>query len=253
MTFNHPDHTRVPHLRRLWQTAFGDTDAFLDAFFSTAFSPERSLCAFDEGKLAGMLFWFDIFCDGRKMAYLYAVATDPHYRGRGVCRNLMEHTHSFLRARGYAGALLVPVDGGLRQMYAAFGYQNCTGICETFCAAGTAPAPLHRIDTGEFARLRRQLLPRGSVLQEGENLAFLETQVRFYKGTDFLLAAQPTEEGALFGTELLGNLSAAPGILCALGYPQGTFRTPGQKKPYAMFLPLAQDAPVPAYFAFSFD
>lgn len=253
MTCKHPAQNQIPLLRSLWKTAFGDTDDYLDAFFSTAFSPGRSLCAFQDGTLAGMLFWFDVSCEDRKMAYIYAVATAPAYRGQGICRELMTRTHELLRSQGYTGAMLVPVTAALRAMYASFGYCDCTFIGETFCAAGSKPVSVHRIDTAEYARLRRQLLPRGGVIQERENLAFLETQVTFFRGTDFLLAAQSTEEGTLFGTELLGNAAAAPGILRALGYAQGTFRTPGTTYPYAMFRPLTEHTAIPAYFGFSFD
>lgn len=253
MNCNYPAPEQLPLLRRLWKTAFGDTEEFLDAFFSTAFSPLRCRCAQAEGETAGMLFWFDVSLEQQKMAYIYAVATRPAHRGKGVCRALMADTHALLQSQGYAGALLVPVTEDLRSMYASFGYRDCTTVSETFCAAGNIPAPIHCIDREEYARLRRQLLPEGSVLQEGESLAFLETQATFYRGMDFLLAAQSTPEDALFGTELLGNPSAAPGILRSLGYPQGTFRSPGTKKPFAMFLPLKEDAPVPGYFGFAFD
>lgn len=253
MTCKHPSQSNIPELRTLWKRAFGDTEGFLDAFFQTAFSPERSLAAFFGEQLAGMLHWFDTELEGRKYAYIYAVATKPEFRGRGVCRELMVRTHGILKDRGYAGALLVPQTEDLRRMYAAFGYADCGSIREWFCAAGSKPVDIHVIDPSEYARLRRQLLPRGSVVQEGENLDFLQTQVCFYRGTDFLLAAQSTPEGALFGTELLGNTDVAPGILLSLGYAQGTFRSPGNQKQYAMFLPLTQDAPAPSYFGFSFD
>lgn len=253
MKFSHPAPEQLPLLRRLWKTAFGDTDSFLDAFFGTAFSPLRCRCAQTDGETAGMLYWFDISCRGRKMAYIYAVATHPAHRGKGVCRALMADTHALLKEQGYAAALLVPVTENLRGMYASFGYVACTTVSETFCAAGSSPAPIHSIDREEYARLRRQWLPPGGVVQEGENLAFLETQVSFFKGMDFLLAAQPTDEGALFGTELLGNAAAAPGILLSLGYSQGTFRCPGSKKPFAMFLPLTDGAEIPGYFGFAFD
>ena len=36
MTFDYPTPQQLPGLRQLWQQVFGDTDEFLDAFFSTA-------------------------------------------------------------------------------------------------------------------------------------------------------------------------------------------------------------------------
>ncbi len=253
MTFDYPTPEQYPILKQLWQTAFGDTQEFIAAFFENAFSPLRCRVAKINGETAGMLYWFDVSCRGQKMAYLYAVATHPHHRGKGVCRSLMSDTHALLKKQGYAAALLVPQTEALRNMYAAFGYRSCTTVSETFCAAGDSPAAIHQIDCVEFARLRREYLPEGSVIQEGENLRFLAAQVRFYRGSDFLLAAQEAEEGTLFGAELLGSNAAAPGILKALGCSQGTFRTPGTRKPFAMFLPLQEDVPAPSYFGFPFD
>ena len=253
MRFDYPTPAQLPILKQLWQTAFGDTDEFLQDFFSTAFSPLRCRIALVNEQTVGMLYWFDVTCRDQKLAYLYAVATHPEHRGQGICRRLMEDTQQLLQSQGYAGAILVPQTEELRAMYAAFGYTDCTTVSETFCACAAAPVEIHQIDAMEYARLRRLSLPENSVIQEGENLRFLDTQVQFYRGTDFLLAGQVLEEDTFFGGELLGSLSACPGILKSLGCSQGTFRTPGSKLPFAMFLPFTEDAVVPEYFGFPFD
>jgi hypothetical protein len=165
----------------------------------------------------------------------------------------MEDTHALLARQDYDGVLLVPQSEGLRRMYGSFGYCTCTTVSEIFCAAGEAPAEIHSITRDEYARLRRQFLPEGGAIQEGENLTFLETYGKFYRGTDFLLVAQPDGEGNLFGAELLGNAAAAPRILRSLGYSQGTFRLPGESLEFAMFLPLRPDAQAPDYFGLAFD
>lgn len=252
MKIDAPLSHQLPELKTLWQTAFGDPPAFIDGFFRTAYAPSRCRCLSLEGTVAAALYWFDISCRGQRMAYIYAVATDPQYRNRGLCRKLMEDTHTHLTLQGYRGALLVPEGDALRKMYAAFGYENGTTIREFVCAAGDAPAPMHRIDREEFARLRRNLLPEGAVLQEGENLRYLEGQVRFYAGMGFLAALQQ-EGDTVFCPEILGNPGMAPGILRALGAAQGTFRCPGGGEDFAMFLPLGEDAVKPAYFGFAFD
>lgn len=239
-------------LRRLWKDSFGDSDAFLDCFFSTAYSPERCRCLLADEELAAALYWFDVSCDGNKMAYLYAVATAPSCRGQGFCRALMESTHRHLAELGYHGTILVPDGESLTRMYAGMGYRPCCGIAEFFSAMGSDPVPLHRVDGAEYARLRRQLLPRGGVIQEEENLAFLETQAQFWAGLGFLLAAR-REEDTLHGLELLGDTTAAPGILSALGTAYGDFRAPGGSKPFAMFLPLTPGTEAPSYFGLAFD
>ena len=65
MIIKAPQPSHIPALRTLWKDIFGDTDAFLDSFFSTAFSPNRSLCAIIDDQIVGMLYWFDCTYSGQ--------------------------------------------------------------------------------------------------------------------------------------------------------------------------------------------
>lgn len=251
MRFDYPAEAQIPQLRRLWHQAFGDDDTFLDAFFAAGFSPQRCRCATENGLLAAALYWFDCEVEGRKLAYLYAVTTDMAFRRRGICRSLMEDTHGLLKKQGYCGAVLVPGATSLAAVYSPMGYRYCTQIREFFCTAAPEPVPLRPIDAAEYCCLRRRMLPEGAVLQEGQTLPFLETQTSFYAGQHLLLAAR-REGTALFGLELLGDPAAAPGVLSAMGVPQGRFRTPGEGRNFAMYCPFDGSA-APRYFAFAFD
>lgn len=249
MNIKHPQHKDIPGLRRLWQEAFGDTDAWLDAFFSTAFSEDRCLTAWVDGQLAAALYWLDCSCRDKKCAYLYAVATDRAFRGRGLCHSLMERTHALLRERCYAMAVLVPGSESLFRFYGSMGYRCFGGMRETFYTPSQTRIPLRQITAEEYAQARRALLPEGGIAQEGPTLAFLQTQAGFYAGDGFVLCAH-RERDTLFAPELLG--SAHPGaILNALSCREGTFRTSGDK-PFAMWLPLAE-IQKPEYFAIALD
>lgn len=242
----------IPGLRTLWKAAFGDEDAFLDQFFSTAFAPSRGRCILEKDEIQAVLYWFDVSCIDRKLAYVYAVATDPAHRGKGLCRALMEDTKTILKARGYDGILLVPQQKGLIRMYEGMGFVPCTTVSEFWCGPQIPAVPLHKVDTADYAQRRRALLPTGGVIQEVENLEFLQTQAEFYIGPGF--AAAVTADGDnLHCMELLGDPAMAPGIVMALGYSYGFFRCPGAGKPFAMFYPLTADCPAPAYFGFAFD
>ena len=252
MKTDHPSLCHRHQMRKLWQDAFGDTDAFLDCFYSTAYAPDRCLGIFIGEEMAAALYWIDCHVQEQKLAYIYAVVTAPSHRGKGLCRKLMADTHELLKSRGYSGSVLVPQKESLRQMYAGMGYQDAGGLTLFSCEAGTDPIPLRAVGPQEFAALRRSLLPENAVIQEGAGLDFLAQQLQFFTGDDFLLAAY-AENGTLHGIELLGNRNAAPGILKALDIPHGIFRTPGHNQPFAMFHPLANDAICPKYFGFAFD
>ena len=244
MNIDHPSLTQIPQLRALWKEAFGDTDAFLDHFYSKAFSPERCLCVMAGSDLAAMAYWFH--CG--EYAYIYAVATAKKHRGKGISHALMARIHEILTRSGYAGCVLVPGEESLRRFYRGMGYENCGGVHE-FDAQATTPLPLRKLSLTEYAALRRQYLPEGGVMQEGVNLDFLSCWAEFYEGKNTLLAAI-WEEGKLLVLELLGDAQEAPAIAAALGADTGWFRTPGDT-PFAMHRPLNQQTP-PKYFGFCF-
>ena len=242
MKIDYPLENQIDGLRTLWKEAFGDTDAFLDIFWDTAFSPDRCRCITVNDQVAAALYWFDCRLDERPIAYIYAVATAKAYRGLGFCRKLMDSTRSLLAELGYSGIILVP-EMHLIGMYESMGYAVCTRVGEFTCHAGENPVALQEINPEEYARLRRQYLPAGGVVQENENLQFLRTICKLYAGDGFVYAE---------GAELLGKTDAAPGILATLGKEKGSFRCPGEEKPFAMHLPLAEGA-APSYFGLAFD
>ena len=251
MVIDYPTAAQEPQLRSLWQLAFGDSEEFIAGFFAGGYSPRRCRCAAEGDDVAAALYWFDAEFRGQKFAYLYAVATHPDFRNRGLCRALMADTAACLTERGYDGALLMPQDLGLREMYGRMGFRDCCTLSEFACDAGEAVA-LHPVSRGEFAALRREYLPPDGVIQEGANLSYLERYAAFYSGEDFLLAAAPNGD-SLTSMELLGSAGAAPGILGALGFSHGRFRTPGTALPGAMFRPLRADVDAPGYFGLVFD
>lgn len=252
MNIIRPDETMIPGLRRLWKAAFGDTDEFLDSFFSAAYGPDRCRCVVIDGEPAAALYWFDCQLDNAKLAYIYAVATDPAHRGKGLCKSLMADTMDTLTSAGYNGAALVPQEPWLVEMYKGMGFAPCTAVSEFHVMAAADPIPVRKVDAAKFAALRRSLLPPGAVIQEGENLRFLETLAAFYAGPDWTAAAAEVD-GMLWCPEFLGDPALAAGLVKALGYREGGFRMPGVERPFAMFRPLAVDCHKPQYLGFAFD
>ena len=262
--FNEPNMDMLPQLRELWKEAFGDNDAFLDHFYRTAFDKSRCRIATVNNKLAAILYWFDCTIVNQRIAYVYAVATAKEFRGNGACHLLLENTHKHLKTLGYSSVVLVPGNEALVHLYEGCGYELCTKRSRVECDSEDMGVEIREISKDEFAALRRELLPANAVLQEGVNLDFLATQGRFYTGevtiaTDdstyqkhFVLSASIENEN-LYGMELLGDTSLAPGILHALNCKDGTFFTPGKDEPFAMYHPLTEDAIEPNYLGFAFN
>ncbi len=249
MQINCPLDTQIPGLRRLWQEAFGDSDAFLDAFFGLGYAPQRCRCITIDGQIAAAIYWFDCTWQNQKVAYLYALATARNFRGQGLAHALMDHVHRLLLSQNYAGAVLVPGNRALFSLYGEMGYipMNCA---EKIQVSAGKPIAVRKIDKAEYDRLRRCFLGQNDVILGAESHRFLSEVWELYAGNRWVLAAfdnGPT----LFGMELLGDVSAAPGILAALGKETGSFRIPGNK-PFAMYKPLASGG-IPDYYGLALD
>ena len=250
MITDFPKESHIPGLRALWKEAFGDTDAFLDSFFSTGFSLYRCLCIRKNSQILAALYWFDCRWQDKRIAYLYGVATAKSHRGQGLCHKLMQYAHMFLLQLGYSGIVLVPAKPELFAFYETMGYR-CFGGMDTRETAAADPASLQPISYKEYATLRKEYLPAGSVLQEGALLRFLGTYAQFYQG-DGCIFCSAEDSGKLMVYELLGNTDLAPNICGALGFDTATFRTPGTA-PFAMYRSLTEDNLAPTYFAFALD
>lgn len=212
-----PSENHIEGLQKLWAEAFGDADDFIRLFFDTTHSPDRCLVAFLGDEVLGALYWFDCEYQGQKLAYLYGVATVKKYRGMGVCHSLMAEYHSHLSALGYAGGILVPENRILFSFYRKLGYEVCSYVREFTCVAEKGDIRLHPLTKEQYATLRRKLLPENGVIQEGENLAFLQTYAQFYVGFNCRDASQQ----AHFLDELMENCVTA-GNMC----PKSFFENP---------------------------
>ena len=164
----------------------------------------------------------------------------------------MDDTHRHLAEHGYFGALLVPGNKKLFDMYEKLGYRTACYIGEFNVIADHTAIDLRCIDKEEYAALRRKYLPLGGVIQEKENLELANTFMKFYTGKDFLLAAR-IDKQQLIGVELLGNIQAAAGIVSALECKSSKFRIPDGNSPFAMYCALCTTSLLPRYFGFAFD
>ena len=253
MIIDLPSLSQTSELRALWCEAFGDSEEFFDLFLNTAYSSKRCRVLMLDGSVVAALYWFDCEYEGERIAYLYAIATKKAYRGRGICQALMNDTHAHLTALGYAAAILVPSEPSLFGFYERIGYTPCSSIQEFSCSASGENITLTQIDKLEYASLRRKYLPAKSVIQEKENLDFLTAQAKLYKGDGVLLAAH-VQGDKLIGLELLGDTSLSPRLVKAFGCSSGEFRSVGDSRRFAMYLPLDdKKLSPPAYLGFAFD
>lgn len=241
----------ITELRSLWKKAFGDSEAFMDDFFRIAYHKSRCRYIRRDGKTVCALYWFDVDCRCRKMAYLYGVATDPDYRGQGLASYLIEKTCKELQEKNYSGVLLVPGEQRLFEFYKRLNFFPCTTVNECACQA-EGYLLLRPLDKDEYGLLRRQLLPYRGVEQEGAFLELLESQYGLFAADGVLFCAAVQGDQA-FIAEYLGDVSKLPAAVGALGVKSAKVRTPGDERLFSMYRPLDDNAAAPLYFGLAMD
>ncbi|MDR2932150.1 MAG: GNAT family N-acetyltransferase [Oscillospiraceae bacterium] len=125
--------TMIPRLSRLWTACFGDSKAYTAYIFENLITPGHCVAREDHDTVSCMLFFepFTLKGGGQpfKGAYIYGVATDPAYRGRGLSTHLLEEAHTLLQSAGYSLSVLVPASESLFDFYAQRGYVPFSDIC----------------------------------------------------------------------------------------------------------------------------
>lgn len=120
----------VPAQRALWKLAFGDSDAYIDNFYHTYYRPERMVVLEEDGMLRSMTAWFDtaFVIPGqveRRAAYLYAVATHPDHRGRGLAARLLDGADDYFRSLDIPAVTTVPAEPSLHRFFGSNGFREC--------------------------------------------------------------------------------------------------------------------------------
>lgn len=111
-------------IRRLWQEVFGDEREFVDSFLVRYYSPERCVVRCEQGRVVSMAHIVPIETAAGRTAYIYAVATDPAFRRRGLGRSVVEECMTRARAEGFDAVALIPSEESLKSFYAALGFAD---------------------------------------------------------------------------------------------------------------------------------
>lgn len=110
----------------LWHTAFGDSDSDIDLFMELCFQKDNAIVCYDGKKLVSMLFLLpaEISFYGKEYPayYIYAAATSPDYRKRGIMGKMLGFADTVSIERGIKFLFLVPANEHLFDYYEKFGY-----------------------------------------------------------------------------------------------------------------------------------
>ena len=200
---------------RLYDMAFpGEPEAFTRAMFDR-YAPEHLRTVCEDGEPISMLFSIPypiITASGTLDArYLYAVATHPDHRGKGLAKCLL------LQEAAEHPVFLRPMSESLFDYYGKVGFSPFSPI-EITTGDAAAPSGAERlISSAEFLTLRDALAPLPHCRPTKDFLSLYENGggTAAY-GSDAVALFERTEDGILF-KEYWGDPVFAPRLASFLG------------------------------------
>ena len=122
-------HCDIVALRELWTVTFNDSPLFLDRFFGRLFVPDNCLVTEKDGQIASMLFLLKATASRLQgdcpLRYVYACATHPDFREKGLMGQLLEEAVQLADKEGF-GLILIPATEPLFDYYKHFGFTQPT-------------------------------------------------------------------------------------------------------------------------------
>ena len=197
----------IPAQRELWKLAFGDSDQYIDNFYNTYYRPDRVVVLEEDGVVQSMTAWFDtaFVLPGQgeyRAAYLYAVATHPDCRGRGLAGKLLSGADEYFRSLAIPAVTTVPAEPSLHNFFGANGFRECFRILGGSLWQEEIPLPppnlLRPASTEEYGQVRETLL------RDIPHIAYPEDALTYQAGCCAL------GDGGLF----VGDTPAGPVCLC---------------------------------------
>lgn len=249
-------------IARLHELCFGDGPEAMELFRALRYRPEDCFLWEEDGRPLAIAHAFPMSLalgDGLRApaVYVYAVATHPRARGRGLSTRLMEYLWDEVSRRGARAALLVPAGEGLFDFYRQRGYREVCQVREGGEAllsrpeARQGPLPhLVEISPRRYLELREEQL--GRVPHAVWDLRQAVYQEALGKGSDGGLYAfrQGSREMGCCAVEVYGGAAHVkelllPGGLAAPGAAALSARWPGQKVELRMPALQGRDWPFP--------
>lgn len=276
MAFRVSEQRDLPALKQLWKLAFGDEDEYIEHFFARYYAPQRMLVLEEEGQVRAMTARFDVplvCADGTSVpsAYLYAVATHPDCRGRGLAGRLLDFAGKWLGERGYACLTTVPARPDLHAFFARNGFEEGFALFrEEYAHPGEGERAVLTPVSGEtYGALReKQLAGRAHAAYSAAALDYQHGACALSGGGLYRVGADgcacvDVSGDTVFVKELLVTDVSAALRAIATCHPGKRYqvRTPwdgkGERWDFAMIRPLRPmpewDNTQPGYFGLAFD
>lgn len=207
-----------PALLALWESTFRDAPRYASNCIDIFAGTENVLVAQNpEGLAIAMLLAVPCGIGAHRGVYLYALATRPDCRGRGVMAALMEESDSLASMRGAAFSVLIPATEKLYGYYRRHGYDETLYLrhlaLDGVMSGGAADVKTEIPHAEKIVALRQRWMPYPTVAFSGPGAVLVASDLAetpaFVAEGEKGYALYCAVNGALLVAELAAESDAA--------------------------------------------
>ncbi|MBQ7956978.1 MAG: GNAT family N-acetyltransferase [Clostridia bacterium] len=111
-------------LIKLWYDCFGDGEKFVSAFLDCFLKEDTAYVCEESGKVVSVVYALDCMIGHKKCCYFYAIATDSHFRRRGLARQEIEFLIDYKTKQGAEIFLLTASNEKNNAYYKHLGFED---------------------------------------------------------------------------------------------------------------------------------
>lgn len=184
----------VERLKVIWKLCFGDSDSFIELYYSQRYKPEQVAVYLQDGVIAAMLTMIPVQliendkeekCS--KGSMLYAIATHPEYQHRGIATELMNWTAGYLRDQEIELCVLVPAEAHLFDFYVRQGYQVGFTLQEVVLSKEELNALLEILEEEEEPKCGREAKPDFCQVLAATPQEYNRIRSQLLRGTTYII------------------------------------------------------------------
>ncbi|HHV64220.1 MAG TPA: GNAT family N-acetyltransferase [Peptococcaceae bacterium] len=128
--------------KEIWKLCFADSAEYINLFYDYRYEEGETLLLLQDGNIVSMLTMRPVTLvnssgAGVSSVMLYALATHPKFRHKGLMTQLMDFCHQALAEQGIFYAILVPEGLKLANFYRKFGYRHAFFVREAKLSASS--------------------------------------------------------------------------------------------------------------------
>ncbi|MBQ8182768.1 MAG: GNAT family N-acetyltransferase [Clostridia bacterium] len=203
-------------LKKLWSKCFDDSADVIDNFFKKTVTPENTVSAFYNGEAVSALYIIEstIFFSGQNYPafYIYAVCTDPDFRGQGLMKKCFDFLFEEAKSREIDYIFLVPASDSLFEMYKKLGFKTGFSYSQKIvnrACCDNKITDIRKLCYNDYVNIRKAFSTEKPVAvldEKGFNSFYspVGETIRAFKSGDGY-AVYETENGAVTVHEIFGD------------------------------------------------